>query len=82
VINMTKHNVYKAGAALFAVTFAVLLSGTYTDPTGGAFEAALGTVSDFIQQTAAGPLFVLAGVVLAIGVGLHWIKSKGNKAAA
>ena len=36
--------------------------------------------SDFVTTTAAGPLFVLAGVVLAIMVGLRWIK-KARSAA-
>jgi hypothetical protein len=54
---------------------------TVTDVTGGDFSSTLTDVGDWITSFGVAPLFVLAGIVLTIGVALSWFKSKGKRAA-
>lgn len=51
------------------------------DPTAGAYDTGVGNVQSFITDTAAGPLFVLAAVVVAIMVGLRWLKKSRSAAS-
>lgn len=50
------------------------------DPTDGAYASGVSDVQGFITGTAAGPLFLLAAVVVGITVGLRWLKR--SKSAA
>lgn len=51
------------------------------DPSGGAYGDGVGTVQSFVEDTAAGPLFLLAGIVVAIMVGIVWVKKSKTAAS-
>lgn len=51
------------------------------DPTGGAYADGVSDIQSFITGTAAGPLFVLAAAVVAISVGLRWLKKARGAAS-
>lgn len=71
-------------AVLTLVAATLAFTGTAAaqeDPTNGAYGSSIGNVQDFITGTAAGPLFLLAGVVVAVMVGLRWLKRARSAAS-
>ncbi len=76
-------NFLRTSVATIGLVIAMALpaSAQAVDPTGGEFGNGINTVKSFITDTAAGPLFVLAATVLAIVIGLKWLK-KAKTAAS
>lgn len=65
---------------LIAASLALTGTASAQDVTNGAYESSIDSVQNFVTGTAAGPLFLLTAAVVAVMVGVAWVR-KARSAA-